>query len=391
MKNIPVEHLPKKGQRFLCVKEYSDIYIEGKIYECLSVEGLTALMQEEPNSYDRAGCEWSNLELFKSLFKLIVEEEVVQKTGEIMAAKAKEFNQENPESWKSLTEKVQPVVEYWKEAAKEAGEKLENSKHKGLRFNSGKKRFDLVHPWAHEQMVNVLTKGAQKYAERNWERGMLWSNVIASLERHFVAIKSGEDFDPETGELHAAHLACNAHFLTAYYKIYPQGDDRPHAYLNRPKIGLDIDEVIADFVGAWTERHGMTTPECWNFDTHFVEKMETVKEDREFWRDIKPRISPKDLPFEPHCYITSRSIPKEWTEQWIADNGFPTMPVYCVGFNHSKVDVAKESGIDIFVDDRYENFVELNNAGICTFLMDAAHNRRYDVGYRRVHSLKELV
>ena len=39
------------------------------------------------------------------------------------------------------------------------------SKGEGLRFNEGKRRYDLVHPWAHEQMVNVLTKGVQKYAE----------------------------------------------------------------------------------------------------------------------------------------------------------------------------------------------------------------------------------
>ena len=265
------------------------------------------------------------------------------------------------------------------------------TKHKGLRFNQGKKRFDLVHPWAHEQMVNVLTRGAEKYAERNWERGMTWSNVIASLKRHLNAIEKGEDYDPETGELHAAHLACNAHFLTAYYKIYPQGDDRPHPYLNRPKIGLDIDEVIADWVGAWTEKYGIVTPEFWNFDPHIKEKMDLVKDDKDFWLSIKPKINPKDLPFEPHCYITSRSIPQEWTEEWIAKNGFPTMPVYSIDFNHSKVDVAKESGIDIFVDDRYENFVELNNAGICTFLMDAPHNQRYDVGYKRIKNLKDLL
>ena len=268
---------------------------------------------------------------------------------------------------------------------------LEETKHKGLRFNSGKMRFDLVHPWAHEQMVKVLTVGANKYAERNWEKGMAWSSVLASLKRHLNAFESGEDYDPETGELHMAHLACNAHFLTAYYKLYPQGDDRPHEYLNRPKIGLDIDEVIADWVGAWTDKYGMVTPEFWNFDPHIKEKFDTVKDDKDFWLSIKPKIDPKELPFEPHCYITSRPIPTEWTEQWIAENGFPTMPVYTVGVGESKVEVAKKAGIDIFVDDRFDNFVELNNAGICTYLMDTPHNRRYDVGYRRVHNLKELL
>jgi hypothetical protein len=266
-------------------------------------------------------------------------------------------------------------------------------KEEGLRYNAGKKRFDLVHPWAHEQMVNVLTKGAEKYSERNWEKGMAWSKVIASLKRHMNAIESGEDYDPETGELHAAHLACNAHFLTAYYKIYPQGDDRVHDYLNRPKIGLDIDEVICDWSGAWCEKFGYDVPENWHFSYSNKEHFESFSEAElnEFYLNIPTKMSPRDIPFEPHCYITSRSVPVELTKQWLVKHGFPTVPVYSVGFNMSKVEVAKEAGIDIFVDDRYENFVELNNAGICTFLYDAPHNQRYNVGYKRIKNLKELL
>jgi len=47
--------------------------------------------------------------------------------------------------------------------------------------------------------------------------------------------------------------------------------------------------------------------------------------------------------------------------------------------------------VEAYVDDRFENFVELNNAGICCFLFDAPHNTRYDVGYKRIKSLSELV
>lgn len=267
----------------------------------------------------------------------------------------------------------------------------DDSVHKGLRFNEGKKRFDLVHPWAHEQMVSVLTIGANKYLPRNWESGMSWSSVMASLKRHLNAWEKGEDYDEETGELHMAHLACNAHFLTAYYKIYPQGDDRPHEYLKPVKIGLDIDEVLADFIGAWEERFGKKDPEFWNFDKDFSQNLEEVKNDKDFWLSIKPLIDPKTIPFEPHCYITSRVIPTEWTEEWLQKNGFPSVKVYTVGIGQSKVDAAKESGIDIFVDDRYENFVELNRAGVCTFMMSASHNQRYNVGYKRINELKDLM
>jgi len=55
------------------------------------------------------------------------------------------------------------------------------------------------------------------------------------------------------------------------------------------------------------------------------------------------------------------------------------------------VDVAKESGVEIFVDDKYENFIELNSAGICCFLFDASHNQRYNVGFKRIKTLKEII
>ena len=106
--------------------------------------------------------------------------------------------------------------------------------------------------------------------------------------------------------------------------------------------------------------------------------------------NIKPKINPSDLPFEPHCYITSRGIPTEWTESWICNNKFPTRPVYTVGHNQSKLKVIQEQELDWFIDDRYENFAQLNSNGVCCFLIDAPHNRRYNVGYKRIKSLKEL-
>jgi len=257
---------------------------------------------------------------------------------------------------------------------------------------SEKLRYDLAPPFATEQMAKVLTVGAEKHGERDWELGRKWSEVLACAERHLNALKRGEDYDKESGLLHSAQAMTQLAFLTEYYKIYPQGDDRRHRFLKPPKIGLDIDEVIADWLGSWTERHGIVEPVLfWNFDAKIKEKFEQMKDDKDFWLNIKPRFHPKELPFEPTCYITSRSIPQEWTEEWIRINNFPQVPVYSIGFNQSKVDVAKKAGIDWFVDDRYENFVELNNAGICTFLMDCEHNRRYDVGFKRIYNLKELV
>jgi len=265
----------------------------------------------------------------------------------------------------------------------------------GLRYNEGKLRYDLVQPDAHKDMVKVLTIGAAKYADRNWEKGMKWTTVIASLKRHISAIEAGEDYDPESGILHAAHVQCNAHFLNAYYYLYPQGDDRPKKFLNIPKIGLDIDEVLAGFRKPWLERFNMEeTGATWFFDRkilqRFKEMGETGELDDFYLNDIQPITLAKDMPFEPHCYVTSRPVSVEITEQWLDKHGFPSKPVYSVGMSQSKVKTLKDAGVDIFVDDKYENFVELNNNGIFTYLFTQPYNKKYEVGHMRIDSLHDI-
>lgn len=264
----------------------------------------------------------------------------------------------------------------------------------GLRFNEGKVRTDLVPESTITGIAEVLTFGAKKYAPNNWKKGMEWSKVTASLKRHLAAFDRGEDFDPESGLFHIDHVLTNAAFLKEYYKLYPQGDDRPHAYLNRPRIGLDIDDVLADWLGSFCKYQGIELPNSWYFHrdlTGAFEKMRADGIDIDNWMENLPvKTRPEDIPFEPAAYITARTHTPKWVaEKWLDKNGFPAAPVYQVPGN--KVQAAKEAGIDIFVDDRFDNFVDLNKAGICCYLFDCPHNRRYSVGYRRIYSLKELV
>lgn len=268
-------------------------------------------------------------------------------------------------------------------------------KGKGLRFNKGKLRYDLVEPRAHRDMVEVLTDGANKYSDRNWEKGLGWTSVLASLKRHIAAIECGEDRDPESGRLHIAHAACNVHFLNAFYYIFPQGDDRPKRYLNMPKIGLDIDGVLADFTKAWVEVYPeiSATPNSWYFDRKVGSRFDEMKKHNKldnFYLNIKPLILAKDLPFEPCCYITSRPVSKEISEQWLDELNFPAKEVISIDITKSKVDACKEAGVEIFIDDSYENFVNLNNNGIFTYLYTTSWNIKYDVGHMRLNSLSEL-
>lgn len=268
-------------------------------------------------------------------------------------------------------------------------------KGNGLRFNQGKLRYDLVEPRAHEDMVDVLTLGAEKYFDRNWENGLSWTSVLASMKRHIAAIERGEDYDPESGRLHIAHAACNVHFLNSFYYTFPQGDDRPKNFLKIPNIGLDVDGVLADFTKAWNKLYPeiSATPSSWYLDRKIGERFDKMREDGtldDFYLGIPALVKPEDLPFEPHCYITSRPVSKEITEQWIDANNFPRRKVISLDIRASKVEAAKEAGVEIFIDDSYDNFVELNKKGVFTYLFTTPWNSRYDVGHMRLNSLKDI-
>lgn len=263
--------------------------------------------------------------------------------------------------------------------------------NEALRYNEDKLRYDLLEPHSLEQLVTVFTTGARKYSERNWEKGMKWSKMLASLKRHIAAFEKGEDYDPETGLPHMSHAAWNAMGLVTYMKYHPEYDDRNHDYLRYKKIGLDIDGVLADFNGGINHLIGRPDyqPVDWE-DPLVTSKFKEVKHDPYFWGSLKPLVQSKDIPFEPHCYITSRSIDPEITKEWLHSNGFPDVPIYSIGSGESKVDVAIHSQVDYFIDDYFKNFVELNRAGICTFLIERSWNSKYNVGYKKIKDFKDF-
>lgn len=97
----------------------------------------------------------------------------------------------------------------------------------GVRFDKGKLRYDLLAPDSLEELVKVYTKGAEKYADRNWEKGMDWHRVFGSLMRHAWKFWRGEDYDEETGCHHMAMVAWNALALCSYSLRKVGLDDRP--------------------------------------------------------------------------------------------------------------------------------------------------------------------
>jgi hypothetical protein len=97
----------------------------------------------------------------------------------------------------------------------------------GRKDDNLKLRYDLIPTSANRALANVLTFGAKKYDDRNWEQGIRWGRVFAAARRHMDAWWGGQDLDPETGYSHLDHAITNLAFLIEYERTHPEYDDRP--------------------------------------------------------------------------------------------------------------------------------------------------------------------
>ena len=98
---------------------------------------------------------------------------------------------------------------------------------KGRTDDGGKPRLELVPPEVMIALGEILTFGAKKYGDRNWERGMAWSRVFGAAMRHLWSWWAGEKADAETARSHLWHALCCIAFLIAYEARGTGGDDRP--------------------------------------------------------------------------------------------------------------------------------------------------------------------
>jgi hypothetical protein len=107
------------------------------------------------------------------------------------------------------------------------GDRVTDEATGAVKADGGKVRVDLipVHPLL--LTAEVLTFGARKYADRNWEKGFDWSRIYGAALRHLLAWWSGEDNDPETGISHLGHALCCVMFLAEYEHTGAGTDDRP--------------------------------------------------------------------------------------------------------------------------------------------------------------------
>lgn len=90
-------------------------------------------------------------------------------------------------------------------------------------------------------------------------------------------------------------------------------------------------------------------------------------------------------------YVTARDTKlKEITTEWFDIHGLPQAQLYLLG-THYKVDKAKELNCDIFIEDRYENAIQLAIAGFKVLLIDCYYNRKPLIpGVIRVFNWKDI-
>lgn len=245
-------------------------------------------------------------------------------------------------------------------------------------------RCDLLPVRGIREAYKVMDSKLNDHFEHEWMSGLKWSEVLSNLKKHLSNFELGIDYD-DKGNLTIANVATDALILAEYFSINPAGDDRIFLPINRPVVALDIDDVCLDFIGAFQKKTGIKLNDYWNGSYQIREKLNELSTDEEFWTTLPTKHLPT---FEPDLYITSRSIPVEWTMKNLERNGFPCAPVYCVPWNESKIELLKEHGVSILVDDKIANYLDATNNGIFCYLMDAPHNRYLkNIGHRRIYDL----
>ena len=113
----------------------------------------------------------------------------------------------------------------------DGGKRISYGDNKAIREPSiGKGRYDLISPFALDRLAKWYELGAQKYADRNWEKGMPFSRYVDSAKRHLNKYVMGmEDED------HLAAAAWNIFAILHHQELNQNDlDDMPH-YLSENK------------------------------------------------------------------------------------------------------------------------------------------------------------
>lgn len=140
------------------------------------------------------------------------------------------------------------------------------------------------------------------------------------------------------------------------------------------RIGLDLDDVIFDFVGSYLIKFGKPKE-----DYIITKNVYKLKKNKDFWINL-PIL--RNIDFVPALYCTKRINNKNWTKDALALNGFPDRPLYQRYYQRGSKSTLIKGRVDVFIDDSISNFKEINASGIPCLLMDAPHNQGFETPHR---------
>lgn len=112
-----------------------------------------------------------------------------------------------------------------KQQLADSGERISYGEGKAIREpNTEKGRYDLISPFAMRRIAVHYQRGAAKYADRNWERGMPFSRYVDSAKRHLDQFVMGM-----TDEDHLAAACWNLIAIMHHQELgQMELDDMPH-------------------------------------------------------------------------------------------------------------------------------------------------------------------
>lgn len=153
--------------------------------------------------------------------------------------------------------------------------------------------------------------------------------------------------------------------------------------MNRLKIALDLDGVIANFNFSYNKFFNTDINKEEGFK--ITKNVRKLRHNKQFWTSLPIMGS---INFTPYIYATKRINPKTYTKIWLEKNNFPIRPIYQTYYqNGNKADIIK-GRCDLIIDDSISNFIDLNLSGVPCLLIDREYNKNWGpIG--RIYSLDE--
>lgn len=135
---------------------------------------------------------------------------------------------------------------------------MENAKHAAT--GTGAMREALASPYFRQAPLEAIAAGcasleygAKKYADRNWEKGLPWQQMIDSLRRHLDDFERRDEYDDGPGGSGLPHICAimaNAMMLSASV-IRNVGDDNrmvdvPENALSAKECAMWMENVLEE-------------------------------------------------------------------------------------------------------------------------------------------------